>query len=874
MTSTTQTLAGWRWRRHGGDEEWQACAHSNPTTEIFPDLLDAKRIPDPFLDQNERLVQWVGEVDWEYECQFVHNPLPSHSHQDLFFEGLDTYASVFLNERPILTSSNMFHRHRVDVTGDLHSGVNVLRIVFRSALQEGRALEDKHGKFRAFNGEGSRLHVRKAAYHYGWDWGPILLSCGPYREIHLRSYASIVYDIFANAAVADDLQQAILDVSWSAVLDQDVDVDVTVTSPSLRVYHSLSVLDAGQTQGSVSFTIPQPELWYPVGYGPQDLYTVDVRVRSKDGTIVHTNATTFGIRRVRLVQQSLSDEPGTSFFLEVNNQPVYISGTNYIPGHSFLTALTPNSYAATVVSCLQGNQNMLRVWGGGIYEHEAFYTECDRRGVLVWQDFMFACGQYPCYPAFAESVKKEAADQLKRLRNHCSVVLYAGNNEDYQVIESLKLDYNPDDHSGDWTGTNFPARTIYETYLPAAVSQYSPGVPYHPSSPWGGNGTDDRTIGDLHQWNIWHGSQEPYQLWDKLTGRFVSEFGMLSYPSIRSVPRFVTDAAQRHPQSAVMELHNKADGAVRRLALYVLENIRVESMSLESWTYATQLIQAECLAFAVRSCRRQWKGPRREYCGGQLIWQLNDCWPVSSWAIIDFYGERKLAFYATKRDSAPLAIGIHRSTPDLKLLKSPPPQLLGPPHDLPTKSYVFDVWAVNTTLQDTDVKVEVRLFDTVTGALRKEITLERQVIPSNRSTELIEDCEVDDNTAVQAIMLDAKGRIIARASDWPQPLKHVHLPLSYDINLRVLDGKVEITSNAPLKCLELYVPDEERRVYWDDNGIDVFPGDTYVITAPGLAEGEEVHLRYYGIDWVPNKYTSGIIVMALINVAAQLSNYC
>ncbi|CAG9950635.1 unnamed protein product [Clonostachys rosea f. rosea IK726] len=851
MASTTQTLAGWSWRRHGSDEEWHASAHSKPTTEIFVDLLDANVIPDPFLDQNEGHVQWVGETDWEYRCEFLHEPNSSHSRQDLVFQGLDTYATVFLNERPILSSSNMFHCHRVDVRDVLKRDVNTLRIVFRSALLEGRALQEKHGKYRAFNGEGSRLHVRKAAYHYGWDWGPLLLSCGPYREIYLESYASIVYDVFADAEVAEDLQQATLNVSWDTNSDGKGDVEVIVTSPTQRNFHSISVMDTGNSLNSVSFNIAQPELWYPNGHGPQAFYTVMVRACSKDGDTLHTSTIPIGIRRVRLVQDALVDEPGTSFFFEVNNQPIYVSGTNFIPDHSLLTTLTPKDYAATVENCLQGNQNMLRVWGGGIYEHDALYAECDRRGVLVWQDFMFACGQYPCYPEFAESVKKEAADQLKRLRNYCSVVIYAGNNEDYQVIEDLGLQYDPDDHSGNWTGTDFPARTIYENYLLAAMNQYAPNVPYHPGSPWGGKRSDDRTVGDIHQWNVWHGSQEPYQLWDKLTGRFVSEFGMLSFPSVNSVPRFVTDSAQRHPQSEVMDLHNKAEGGERRMAAYVLGNLRVDSMRLESWTYATQLIQAECLAFAVRSCRRQWKGPGREYCGGQLIWQLNDCWPVSSWGMIDFYGERKLAFYSTKRESAPIIIAIHRSTPELKRRKSPPVPIPGAPHDLAKKKYIFDIWAVNTTLQESDVKVVVRLFDTETGQLREERNLQRQVLLSNRSTELVEDEKVDDKTAVQALLF-ANNQIISRASDWPQPLKYAHLPTSYHVNLKVLDNRVEVTTHAPVKGLELYTTIEGRKICWDDNCIDVFPGDAYVIHAKGLVKGDDVRMRYYGMDWAPN----------------------
>ncbi|UNI21799.1 Beta-mannosidase [Purpureocillium takamizusanense] len=853
MASTSQTLAGWRWRQHGSDGDWNPCSHSRPTTEIFTDLLDAKRIPDPFLDRNERLVQWVGETDWEYECDFVHQPDNDHSRQDLVLEGLDTFATVYLNEQLILISSNMFHRHRVIVTDKLQSGANILRITFRSALREGRALESKHGKLRAFNGDSSRVHVRKAPYHYGWDWGPILLTCGPYREIHLESYSSMAYDVFANPTVSEDLQRCTIDVSWGAALDQDAVVDVTVTSPSKLVFQAQSTLAAHETQGSVSLDIPQPELWHPAGHGPQVFYDVEVQIRSSHGTSLHTSTSHIGIRRLRLVQEPLEGEPGTSFFIEVNNQPVYISGSNWIPDHSFLTALTQEDYKKSVEACLEGNQNMLRIWGGGIYEHDALYAECDRQGVLVWQDFMFACGQYPCYPEFAASVKREAVDQLKRLRQYCSVVIYAGNNEDYQVAEMLKLDWDPNDHSGDWTKSNFPARTIYETILPAVVSEHSPGVPYHPASPWGGNGTEDRTVGDIHQWNVWHGSQEKYQLWDKLTGRFVSEFGMLGFPSAKSVSRFVTDPTQRYPQSAVLDHHNKADGSERRLALYVMENIRADSMRLDSWIYATQLMQAECLASAVRSCRRQWKGPGREYCGGQLIWQINDCWPVSSWSLIDFYGERKLAFFATKRDSAPLALGIGRSTPELKKLKSPPPQLLGPPHDLVDKEYVYDVWAVNTTLQKAAVSVEVRLYDTQTGELRQTISLGNQILGANRSTELAEDCAVDDRTAVQAIMRHSDGSVVSRASDWPQPLKYVTLPTAYDIKLRVLEGRVEISSDAPVKGLELYLADEEREIRWDDNGVDVFPGDTYVVQGAGLVKGDDVRMRYYGSDWVPNR---------------------
>lgn len=232
--------------------------------------------------------------------------------------------------------------------------------------------------------------------------------------------------------------------------------------------------------------------------------------------------------------------------------------------------------------------------------------------------------------------------------------------------------------------------------------------------------------------------------------------------------------------------------------------------------------------------------------------------------MIDFYGERKLAFYAVKRESAPIVIGIHRSTPELKRLRSPPPQVPGAPHDLAKKDYIFDMWAVNTTLQEIVANVELRLFDTETGNLLDKTVLDRQALPSNRSVGLMADHKVDDRTAIQAIARDIDGRVIARASDWPQPLKHVHLPPSYDINLRILDGEVEVTSSAPLKSLELYITDENRHLTWGDNGIDVFPGDVYAIGVKGLLEGDDIGMRYYGMEWIPNRRQMDGILRLLV----------
>jgi beta-mannosidase len=506
-----------------------------------------------------------------------------------------------------------------------------------------------------------------------------------------------------------------------------------------------------------------------------------------------------------------------------------------------LTALTKQDYQGWINKAVVGNQVMLRVWGGGIYEPDIFYEECDRVGILVWQDFMFACGAYPYFAEFAKSVRKEAEDQVKRLRNFCSVAIFAGNNEDYMVAEAKNLEYDRNDLSGDYTKTAFPARTAYETDFPRIVSKYS-DVPYHPGSPWGGVNIGDPTIGDIHQWNVWHGQQEKYQNWRKLGGRFVSEFGMLAFPPLKTIKKVITDPQQRYPQSITMDSHNKATGFERRLALYVMENIRVRGMDLESWIYATQLMQSECLAYAYRCWRREWKGPGREYIAGALVWQINDCWPVTSWAICDFYGNNKLAYYAIKRESAQFGVGIYRWTVDEK--NGHDEWDLEGPHDLKDKNYIFDVWGVNMTLEPVKVTVQIRYFNVKSGKAGQSFeTKEIELLP-NRSTEILQDLSVDQETAVQARLLDANGQVIARQGDWPQPLKYLSFP-DRKVSVQVSDGKVVISTNAPVKGVEVYLEDEEREVDWQDNGVDVFPGDDFVIEAPGIKADDEVLFRYY-----------------------------
>ncbi|CAN6672643.1 hypothetical protein TRVA0_046S01090 [Trichomonascus vanleenenianus] len=830
MSVEVVTVRNWQWRQVGEAAFNAAADPSSETAEIFTDLLAAKKIPDPFIDRNERLVQWVAEADWEYEGELEYTRNAQLSTQDLIFEGLDTIATVTLNGEEILKSDNMFHIHRVNVNGKLKEGKNTLRVHFASALKRGHELADKYGHLEAFNGDRTRVYVRKAQYHYGWDWGPVLMTCGPFKPVRLESYAARLSELYADVDVSADLRASI-EVQVETLGDGAgvVAAEVELVSPSGESVATGTTKVSGG-KGSAKFTLDKPELWYPVGYGKQPLYEVKATLKGANGEALDSCAKRFGVRRLELVQEPLKEQEGSSFFFRVNNVPVFCAGSNWIPAHNYITAITNDDYRTWISRIVDCNQVMVRVWGGGIYEPDFFYEECDRVGVLVWQDFMFACGQYPYYKEMAESVRREARDQVKRLRHFCSIVIYAGNNEDYQVQEQLKL-----------TDKQFPAKEAYEKDFPAIVGELC-RVPYHPGSPWGGKNSSDPLVGDIHQWNVWHGSQEKYQNWGKLGGRFVSEFGMMAFPCIETIKSFVTEKSQLYPQSLVVEHHDKADGFERRLALYVMENLRVRSMDLESWIYATQLMQSECLAYAYRCWRRQWKGPGREYVAGALVWQINDCWPVTSWAICDFYGNAKLAYYAVKRESAPINVGVYRTTPEDKNTKLSGPAL-GPPHDLVEKKYIFDVWGASNLLEPKEVILKLSTYDATSGKLIKDYEDRPFTLLPNQSTEVCEDLGVDQFSIIYARLVDNDGKALARAGDWPQPLKHLVLPGRVVIVTKVSPTQVKLTTNKPTKGVELYL--EGKTAHWQDNGFDLFPGEEYLVNVTPLEESDIPKVRFY-----------------------------
>lgn len=773
---------------------------------------------------------------------------------DLVFEGLDTYCSILLNDEEIASTSNMFVSHRITVKGKLRAE-NKLELRFAAPLLEAKKEEKNNGGPRVlWNGDSSRLYSRKAQYGWGWDWGPIIMTVGPWKPVHLETYDVRIDELRVDSFLGGDKwNEGRLEVAALAFAPhppKDAKVAFHLTDPDGTVVKQ-EMLKVGSLP---AWNLAGVHAWWPINYGKPNMYTLEVALLDTNGFELTSTKQRVGFRHVEVVQESLAPlAKGTSFLFEVNGVRVFCGGSNWIPADSYLTEIEEERYVRWIELLVKGNQNMLRVWGGGIYENEKLYDACDERGILVWQDFMFGCGLYPSYKALNQSIKLEAEQAVKRLRAHPSVVIFTGNNEDYQVAEGEGvIDY--DDESGDYLHTKFPAyvvglarchadqsRHIYEIILPEVVHRLS-NIFYWRSSPYGGKSSGDLTVGDVHQWNVWHGTQEPWAHWDKLAGRFISEFGMQGYPSLRTVRGWFSPGQEKEmfPQSRISVQHNKADGFERRLELYLMENFR-HAFDMPSYVYYTQVMQAETLAAAYRLWRRNWMGRGRELTAGALVWQINDCWPCVSWAICDYYLRPKPSFFAIARELRPYTVGMARK--DIKQNREDSLAFF-------TIRQELQLWGCNSTLQPQRGTIELVSFDLAEGEIdRRSFPV---VLAPNASTEVwagdvpgqpvrTSEAQVPRPIVVQARLLD-DDRVLARYTNWPEPWKYLTFP-EPGLNISVEGDEVRISVEKPVKGVVLDCEGEEAE--WSDQAIDMFPGDEQIVMAKGL-RGRKVLARYIG----------------------------
>ncbi len=777
-----------------------------PST-VYQTLLETGVIPNPFYGTNELEVQWVGEADWLYKLEF--NAETTNHQRFLCFDGLDTFATVWLNGTPILKSDNMFVPHRLDITNLIQSGHNELCILLESAWHQGLALEAANGGKRPlWNGDSSRLHVRKAQYHYSWDWGPKIVDLGLWRPIRLETASASIVDWHCPVQLNHDLTEAIIDLSVQLEGDlHNVQLEVALLDPDGRELEQIK-LDASNGTVQHTFHLEQPKLWYPHLYGQQPLYTVRMRLERESDTnsreLLDAKSQRIGIRQIRLVQEPVESEQGRSFFFEINGIPMFVGGANWIPDDLMLTRVTRERYAQRINQAKTANMQMLRVWGGGIYEDDAFYDLCDEAGVLVWQDFMFGCGIYPAYEAFVANVKREAIANIKRLRHHPSIAIWTGNNEDYQLSYSLglykahlPLEENPE----------LPARVIYERILPTLIAELDPGRYYQPGSPFIGTNPDDATQGDKHTWEVWGNNAKPYRDYEWLGGRFISEFGMAAAPNVETIESVLPEN-ERHPWSRTFEHHMRAGEGMRRLHGYIIDT-QAHPQSFEEYIYATQLVQSEALDCAYRIWRRKWGHHGKRSIGGALVWQINDCWEVTSWAVIDSHAKPKPAYYAIKRALEPITITIWNSKA---------------------------VWAVNGTLEPKNVQLELRAIN-LNG---QELANETRAVTllANATTELgVWNPDIGPEPTVIAVRLLEHDRVIARHALFPEPFKHFDFQ-NPGLEIERLGNELHLKVSKPVKGVYI------REDGFNHNMFDLIPGDTQVVHASRI--GSNLKAQWLG----------------------------
>ncbi len=605
---------------------------------VHTDLMAASRIPDPFHRLNNNEAAWVAEKDWLFVRTFeADSALLQHDRVQLVCEGLDTFATVVLNGREIARTRNAFILHTFDVKSILREGSNTLAVGFASSDRVCRELEKQHGVLPG----GPRVYARKPQYATGWDWGPVLPNCGIWRSISLRAFSSgRIANVCAPAELREDGDGTVsLVVNLERTTDEPLTVDATLCYET-RDVAAAEIHNVGARAETI-LRVQRPLLWWPAGCGDQDMYDLSVRIRRGAEELDRCDLR-IAFRTLELVREP--DPPGggqegESFIFKVNGRRIFCKGANWIPADSFPWRVTPEKYRKLLELALDGNMNMLRVWGGGYYEPDVFFDLCDEIGLLVWQDFMFACGDYPDLDWFQKDVAEEAEAFVTRVRNHPCLALYCGNNENQWGHEACG-----------WPKKLGAAR-IYDDILPSVCGRLDPGRPWWPGSPFGGPTANSETHGDCHNWSVWHGSID-YRDYRKNRARFISEFGFQGFPTMETVRDFA-EPGDLSMDSEVMNFHQRCPNGSEKL-LGAMKLFMPEPENFERTVLFSQIVQAEALQTAIEHWRRlKW------HTSGTLIWQFNDCWPVISWSTVDYHLRSKPAHYYVRRAYAPVLVTAH-----------------------------------------------------------------------------------------------------------------------------------------------------------------------------------------------------------------------
>ena len=780
---------------------------------VHTDLMANRIIEDPYFRLNERGVQWVDKEDWIYETHFEADAgLLARERIELVFEGLDTYADVYLNDEKVLAADNMFRRWRTEVKRLLRPGENTLKVYFHSPIKVDLPKYDSLPyRYEAVNDQSANgglfdkrvsVFARKAGYHYGWDWGPRLVTSGIWRPVYLEGWSGArISDVFYRQQEVT-ARRARVEVEVEIASARDLaEAVVTVASPGEGIEASVTApLRSGINKVTVPLDIASPKLWWTRELGEPHLYEFRASVAAGDASDSRT--TRIGLRSLRLVRDKVAD--GTTFYFELNGEPLFAKGANYIPCDVFLPRVTRAVYEKTIDDAAAVNMNMLRVWGGGVYEDDVFYELCDERGILVWQDFMFACSVYPAEGAWLENVRLEAEDNIRRLRNHPSIAVWCGNNECNEAWFGWGWNtrYAEQGHP-EWDRIiGDQLRRQYYEVLPEAVAACSPGTPYHPSSPWSRHeGTSENSEGDTHFWKVWH-SRAPIADYNATRSRFFSEYGFQSFPEYASVLRFAPEERDWDIESEVMMAHQRGgDFANMRIRQY-LEDEYWPARDFRTFLYMSHVLQGDAIKTAIEAHRRD-----KPYCWGSLFWQHNDCWPVASWASRDYYGRWKAQHYFARK--------AYRD-----ILVSP----------ITDEDGVLNIQVVSDRLKSCNgtLQVEVmKLTGEKVNSYKRNIKIDAnssQTVFSVPLGEALKNTPKED-VFVHAVLLTDKGKNSYANNYFLVKQKEVNYPkAAITSSIEPIEGGFELTLNSDNFARAVFITIGDVDSSFSDNYFDILPG--------------------------------------------------
>ncbi|MBN2279591.1 MAG: glycoside hydrolase family 2 protein [Candidatus Marinimicrobia bacterium] len=823
---------GWTFRQADKTQEYEAKVPG----DVHSDLLRKGLIGEPYFRLNEHNLQWIDKVDWEYRTIFdVDEALLAKKRIYLVFEGLDTYAEVTLNGKVVLQADNMFRNWQVEVRDHLKKNNNELKVLFHSAIKRGlEKLAFEKIQYPAppndlseIGGIGNKkvsIFTRKAGYHYGWDWGPRLVTSGIWRPAKLVGWNEVTIENTFFRQLKISSQKAELLAILETESERELEVLIVIRNGKKILAESPVSLKPGQNRTEIPFEILQPKLWWPRGLGEQNLYELKAEMMVEN-RIVDEVSHQVGLRTLEVVQEP--DQYGESFYFRVNGIPVFMKGANYIPNDVFLNQVTPEKYEFILESAADAHMNMLRVWGGGIYENDLFYKLCDQKGLLVWQDFMFACSMYPGDELFLANVRQEAVDNVKRLRNHPCLALWCGNNENRMGWTWWGWEKKISEEQGREVADKLYRiyEKMYHEILPETVDEHDPDRFYWSSSPSAGMGelpSNDK--GDVHYWGVWWG-KEPFSNYETVIPRFMSEFGFQSFPEFSTVKRY-TKPEDYDIYSEVMKSHQRSSIGNETIEEYMLRDYH-KPRDFATFLYVSQVLQAEGVGFGIEAHRRN-----RGKCMGTLFWQLNDCWPVASWSSIDYYGKWKALQYYAKKLYQPVLVSPHRENGKIDIHV-----ISDLPDNRPAKLILtmMDFSGVVKWNKSSDIEIsanEAHIYDSIEEEFLLKLGLKNKCL-------------------LKAVVEFPDGDIASQNVfyfDKPKNLEFDETEVNYSVNRAENEFFISLMSEKLVK--NLYIMVEGCEGFLSDNYFDLLPGEKITLSfKPNQPMGDQnLHLSFMAIN--------------------------